>query len=393
MRRFLLALCIGCSLVSLVSAKEPSADLRAAMQGFVDNGDLAGVVTFVGDKDGVIDVQVLGLADREHHLPMRRDSLFRIASMTKPITALAIMQLVEEGKVNGADPVEKYLPEFKGQMLQVAREQDTVTLKKPSRPITVKDLLTHTSGLPNYPAGFADVYQKRQWTLRDTTIAISQSPLMFEPGTKWSYCNPGIDTLGRIIEVVSGMSYDRYLAAKIFHPLGMFETTPYPRPEQLQRLVVTYGKKDGQLTPTPGGVLDYPWLAKHPVPAGGLYSTGDDLARLYQCLLNKGTLNGRKIIDAATLAEMTRNHTGDLKAGFVEGSHWGFGFGLVAESKGVTENLSPGSFGHGGAFGTQSWLDPVRGTYTILLIQRTGSSSDGSMIRKALHDAAANMKR
>lgn len=373
-------------------AAAQSDSVRTAMQPFVDSGDVAGIVTFIGNKDGVVDVQVLGLADIEKKLPMRRDTIFRIASMTKPITALAVMQLVEEGKINVEDPVEKYLPEFKGQLLFASKEGDTVTLKKPSRPISVKDLLTHTSGLPNYPPGLADVYQKRNRTLSETTIAISQTPLSFEPGGKWSYCNPGIDTLGRIVEVVSDRPYEVYLAERIFQPLGMVDTTPYPTAQQLARAAVTYGKDEGQLVARPGGVLDYAGGAKHPVPAGGLFSTGDDLAKLYQCLLNHGTQGGVKIIGAKTLAEMTREHTGDLRAGFVDGSAWGLGFSLVREPQGVTAGLSAGSFGHGGAYGTQGWIDPVKGVYTILLLQRTGlPNSDGSAMRKALHDAAAHL--
>lgn len=363
------------------------------MQPFVDSGEVSGIVTFIGDKQGILDVEVLGMADLENKLSMRRDTLFRIASMTKPITALAVMQLVEEGKVNVEDPVEKYLPEFKGQMLAASREGEVLTLKKPLRPIAVKDLLTHTSGLPNYPPGLGDVYQRRNRTLSETTIAVSQMPLTFEPGSRWSYCNSGIDTLGRIVEVVSGMPYEAYLASHILQPLGMYDTTPYPTAEQLRRLAVTYGKEDGKLVARPGGVLDYATGAKHPVPAGGLFSTGDDLARLYQCLLNGGTLNGRRIIGEKTLAEMTNIHTGDLQAGFIDGSAWGYGVGIVKKPAGVAENLSPGTFGHGGAYGTQGWIDPVKGVYTILLLQRTGlPNSDGSAMRKALHDAAAKFK-
>jgi CubicO group peptidase (beta-lactamase class C family) len=379
-------------LVALPVSSEPprkSEALEATLHRFVDEGELSGVVTFVGNRDGVIDVQVVGLADLENRRPMKRDTLFRIASMTKPITALAVMQLVEQGKISVDDPVEKYLPEFKGQMLLVSRDKDIVTLKKPSRPITVKDLLTHTSGLPGYPPGMADVYQTRNRTLDETTIAISQAPLLFEPGSKWSYCNSGIDTLGRIVEVVSGMPYDAYLAARIFHPLGMVDTTPYPTAQQLKRLAVTYGKNKGKLVAAPGGVLDYANGAKHPVPAGGLFSTGDDLARLYRCFLNRGSLDGKRIIGEKTLAGMTTNHTGDLKAGFIDGSAWGYGFGIVKEPKGATESLSAGSYGHGGAYGTQGWIDPTRGIYTILLIQRTAlANGDASAMRKALHDAS-----
>ncbi|HVA49086.1 MAG TPA: serine hydrolase domain-containing protein [Pirellulales bacterium] len=386
--------CLFFSLLPVGAVAAQSETVKAAMQAFVDNRDVAGLVTVVGNKQGVVDVQVLGMADLENRIPMRRDSIFRIASMTKPITALAVMQLVEQGKVKVDDPVENYLPEFKGQLLTASKEGDAVTLKKPPRPVAVKDLLTHTSGLPNYPAGLADVYQKRNRTLSETTIAISQLPLTFEPGSRWSYCNPGIDTLGRIVEVVSGMTYDSYLARNIFEPLGMFDTTPYPSAEQLKRLAVTYGKESDKLVARPGGVLDYATVAKHPVPAGGLFSTGDDLAKLYQCLLNGGTLNGRRIIGEKTLADMTTIHTGDLKAGFVDGSGWGYGFGIVKEARGVTEHLSPGSFGHGGAYGTQVWLDPTKGVYTILLLQRVGlPNSDGSAMRKALHAAAAALAK
>ncbi len=385
-------------LVLLALAARPAAAqseaVRAAMQPFVDSGDVSGLVTLIGNQDGVIDVQVLGLADLENKRPMRRDTIFRIASMTKPITALAVMQLVEQGKLSVEDPVEKLLPEFKGQLLLVSKEGDTVTLKKPSRPIAVKDLLTHTSGLPNYPPGLADVYQKRNRTLSEATIAISQTPLMFEPGSKWSYCNPGIDTLGRIVEVVSGQPYEVYLAEHIFQPLGMTDTTPYPTAEQLARVAVTYGKEEGRLAARPGGVLDYAGGAKHPVPAGGLFSTADDLAKLYQCFLNHGTLGNKKIIGGKTLAEMTSEHTGELRAGFVDGSAWGYGFSLVRQPQGVTESLSAGSFGHGGAYGTQGWIDPQQGVYTILLLQRTGlPNSDGSAMRKALHDAAARLPK
>jgi len=377
---------------AVAAAARSSSVVAESLEKFVDGGELSGVVAVVGDKSGVVDLAVVGLANIERQTPMRRDTIFRIASMTKPITALAVMQLVEAGKLDVNDPVEMHLPEFKGQMLVDSREGGKVALKKPSRPITVKDLLTHTSGLPQYPAGMAEVYQKRNWTLHETTIAISQAPLMFEPGTKWSYCNSGIDTLGRIVEVLSGQSYADYLAAKIFKPLGMTDTTPYPTSEQLERTAMTYGKKDGKLVATPGGVLDYARGAKHPVPAGGLFSTADDLAKLYRCLLNGGTVDGRQIIKSETLAEMTRNQTGDIKAGFIEGSVWGYGFGLVSESKGATENLSVGSFGHGGAYGTQGWIDPQKGTFTILLIQRTGlAGSDGSAMRKALHDASVKV--
>src|SRR5262249_39625753 len=152
--------------------------------------------------------EAVGYQDLEAKRPMPKDALFRIASMTKPVTAIGIMMLVEEGKLAVEDPVEKHLPEFRGQMLVAGRSKDAEMLTKPSRPITVRDLLTHTSGLPGGPPpGLADLYLKRTHTLAEGVIAFSQRPLGFEPGAKWEYCNAGIDTLGRIIEVLSGDSY------------------------------------------------------------------------------------------------------------------------------------------------------------------------------------------
>lgn len=389
MRRLLASL-LFVFVVAFAGQAEEAKGLKASLQKFIDDGEIPGVVTFIGTKDGVKDVQVLGMADVEKKMPMTRTTIFRIASMTKPITALAIMLLVQAGLIDVEDPVEKYLPEFKGQMLRVSQDKDKVVLKKPARPIAIKDLLTHTSGLPEYPRGMADIYQKRNYTLSEATAALSQMPLNFEPGSKWSYCNPGIDTLGRIIEVVSGMPFEAFLQSRICQPLGMVDTTSYPNSDQLSRVAMTYGKKEGKLVAMPGGILDYAQGAKHPVPAGGLYSTGDDLAKLYQCVLNKGTANGKKIFDAKLLDEMTQIHTGNGKGGFIDNITWGFGFSVVKDPKGVTGSLSPGSFGHGGAYGTQGWIDPTRGIYTILLIQRTGPN-EGPALRKALHDASVSL--
>ena len=201
------------------------------MQPFVDKNEVAGVVTLVGSPDGVVSLEAIGRRDVEKDLPMRSDTLFRIASMTKPITAIGIMMLVDEGKLAVDDPVEKHLPEFRGQMLVAEQSGDTVTLKKPSRPITLRDLLTHTSGLPGAPPpGLAELYAKRNHTLAEAVMAYSQRPLNFEPGSKWAYCNVGIDTLGRVIEVVSGQPYETFLKERLFDPLGMADTTFYPSP-------------------------------------------------------------------------------------------------------------------------------------------------------------------
>jgi CubicO group peptidase (beta-lactamase class C family) len=326
---------------------------------------------------------------------MTKETLFRIASMTKPITAIGIMMLSDEGRLSVNHPVEQYLPEFKNQMLVANREFDTLMLKKPTRPITIKDLLTHTSGLPGgYPAGLSDLYTKRNRTLAEATLVISQRPLEFEPGSKWQYCNPGIDTLGRIIEVVSGQSYEQFLKVRLFDRLGMTDTTFYPTPDQLKRVATLYGKtKDGPLTPAANPIIDLKDSPKHPIPAGGLYSTGGDLATLYRMMLHRGAWQGKRLLSEAAVADMTRIQTGALpNVGFVPGSGWGFGWSIVKDPQGVTEMFSPGTYGHGGAFGTQAWVDPTRDLFVVLLIQRSGlANSDASPMRKAVQEAAVRL--
>jgi CubicO group peptidase (beta-lactamase class C family) len=374
-------------------AKLPTIGQR--MQRFVDEPQVAGAMLVVGTSKGVAWQQGIGVADIETKTQIDDATMFRIASMTKPITALGIMILAVEKKLAIDDPVERHLPEFKGQMLVAERTPEKVTLTRPSRPITIKDLCTHTSGIPPFPPGLADIYFARQRTVAEMTLAMSQKPLDFEPGTKWAYCNPGIDALGRIIEVVSGKPYEQFMAERIFQPLGMTESTFYLNDKQKTRFATLYDVKDGKLQKAGNGsgwVLIGPTEnAKHPIPAGGLLSCGRDLAILYQCLLNKGELNGERIVSAESLQAMTQNQIGDVKGGFTPGLGMGLGFQVVREPQGVTATLKPGAYGHGGAFGTQGWLDPTQDFFAILLIQRTGMpNGDASAIRTEFQQAIAD---
>jgi CubicO group peptidase (beta-lactamase class C family) len=385
-----IALAPGAAAISDID-KAKLALIKPAMQKFVDEGQIAGAVTVVGNSKGIIAQEAVGNLRLDPISAMIRDALFMIASMTKPITALALMILVDEGKVAVDDPVEKYLPEFRGQMMVVEKSAERTVLKKAPRPIAIRDLLTHTSGLANYTDGLSDMYSKRQRTLADGVLAVSQRPLDFEPGSRWAYCNSGIDTLGRVIEVVSGQSYEDFLARRIFEPLGMHDTTFRPSNEQFGRLAGMYGIKDGKLVSTAGALIGKGVDIRHPIPAGGLYSTGADLARFYQMCLLGGALDGKRIISSARLKEMTKTQTGKLTTGFTPGMSFGLGFGVVREPQGVTAMLSPGSFGHGGAFGTQSWADPARDVFMILLIQRTGlPNSDASPMRQEFQRLAAD---
>ncbi len=393
-RRVALGSLVLLLILSPARSAEPDAGkmatVRDRMQAFVDQHEIAGAVTVVGRQDGIVSCEAVGSLNLARQQPMTKDALFRIASMTKPITALGIMILVDEGKLSVEDPVEKHLPEFRGQMLTTQRSPEQVTLKKAPRPITVRDLLTHTSGLPGrLPVGLADLYAKRNHTLAEGVMAFSQQPLDFEPGTKWAYCNTGIDTLGRIIEVVSGQSYEDFLRKRIFEPLGMTDTTFYPSRTQLERVGPIYRKKEGQLVPVGEGLIGPPAGARYPIPAGGLYSTGADLAKLYQMMLGRGRLGKVRILSEQAVATMTRLQTGELKAGFTPGMGYGFGWAVVRTPTGVTAMLSPGSYGHGGAFGTQGWIDPQQDLFLILLIQRSDlSNSDASAMREAFQALA-----
>jgi CubicO group peptidase (beta-lactamase class C family) len=383
-------------LVPRSPAAEPDraklAAIPAKMREFVEKREIAGAVTVVGTREGIVSLEASGSQDLERGRPMPRNALFRIASMTKPINAIAIFMLVEEGRLSVNDPVEKILPEFRGQLLISSRSAEGMLLKKPSRPITVRDLLTHTSGMPTgLPEGLSDLYLKRNRTLAEGVLAFSQRPLEFEPGTRWAYCNPGMDTLGRIIEVVSGQPYEKFFERRIFKPLGMTDTTFYPGAEQLERLAIMYERKEGQLVAAAEKLIGPPAGARYPVPAGGLYSTAEDLVRLYRMMLGGGTLDGTRILKPESVEEMTRVQTGDLQAGFTPGMGVGYGWLVVRTPTGVTEMLSSGSYGHGGAFGTQAWIDPRRGFFVILLIQRRDlPNSDASDIRRELQALAAS---
>lgn len=364
--------------------------VRSRMQEFVDRGEIAGAVTVVGRSSGIVSFETVGWRDLDEKAPMRRDTVFRIASMTKPITAIGIMMLVDAGKLRIEDPVERYLPEFASPWMVTERLPDRLTLRRPKRPITIQDLLTHTSGLPSgMPEGLADLYRRRNHSLAEAVMAVSQRPLEFEPGSRWAYSNAGIDVLGRIIEVVSGRRYEDFLQTQLFDPLGMKDTTFYPTQEQTKRLATTYELREGHLRANPGTLMDLPADARHPIPAAGLYSTAPDLAALFTMMLNEGQIGPRRILTQQSVRAMTRNQIGELSGSFTPGMGFGLGWAVVREPQGVTATLSPGSYGHGGAFGTQGWADPRKKFFVLLLIQRVGlPNADGSPIRKALQEAA-----
>jgi CubicO group peptidase (beta-lactamase class C family) len=278
--------------------------------------------------------------------------------MSKPITAAALMILVDEGKVNVDDPVEKYLPEFKGQWLAALQDKDNVLLRKPKHPITVRNVLSHTSGLPFRSAMEQPTLDGLP--LRVAVASYAMTPLTFEPDSNYAYSNAGINTAGRIIEVVSGMPYEDFLDKRLFAPLGMNDTTFWPSEEQLTRLVKAYkpnADKTG-LEETTVGQLTYPLnnRKRYPMPAGGLFSTAADVGRFCQMVLNGGTCEGKRILSEESVKQMTSKQTGDaVKAGY------GFGWSTGGDT-----------CGHGGAFSTDMTIDRKQQLVLVYMVQHAG---------------------
>lgn len=339
------------------------------MEQFVAEGVISGSVTLVAKDGKVLQNVAVGKADIEGDKPMREGTMFAIASMTKPVTATAVMILKDEGKLKIDDPVSKYIPEFADIKLKNG--------EAPSRPITLRDVMTHTSGLGGD--------QRLEGSLEETAKVVAARGLDFQPGTKWQY-SPGLTVAGRVIEVASGQSYQDFLAERIFQPLGMKDTTFQLSDKQKERLATLYkpGENGKGLEPATHWINDPEESKKRgPNPSGGLFSTAADMGRFYQMVLNGGELDGQRIVSQESVKEMTSVQTPDLKTGFTDGNGWGLGWCVVREPQGVTEMLSPGTFGHGGAFGTQGWVDPERKMIFVLMIQRQGlPNSDASDMRK-----------
>ncbi len=381
MRQRTVLFAVFLSLSTLLQAQSSAASPRIAarMKEMIQAKEIPGSVTLVATRTGVTHLQAIGNADPAGTKPLRKDSIFWIASMTKPITGTAILMLQEEGKLSVDDPVGKYVPEL----------ASLKTLSGKPANLTLKHLMTHTSGLPEATADESKAAKK----LADLIPAYTNKPMQFEPGSKWQYCQSGINTLGRIIEVVSGQPYEVFLEKKLFDPLGMKDTTFYLRQEQVERLVSPVKRaEDGTLTETAIGLLQgkSPTSTdRYPAANGGLFSTAPDYARFARMILNGGSLDGKRYLKPESVRQMTTVQSGDLKTGFTPGNGWGLTWCVIREPQGVSAMLSPGTHGHGGAYGTQAWIDPVKGVALILMVQRSNfGNSDASAVRQAFQSAA-----
>ena len=370
---------LSCSLLLLacagrLDADEPSS-VATVLQPFVDKGELAGAVALVADKEKVLSVETVGFADIAKGKAMKADNVFWIASQSKAMTATAVLMAVDEGKISLDDPVEKYLPEFKGQMVVAESDHEHVLLRKPKHPITVREVLSHMSGLP-FKAAI------EQPTLDGLPLAAAvrsyaMTPLQTEPGTHYQYSNAGINTAARILEVVEGMKYEDFMQRRLFDPLGMKHTTFWPGKEASRRVAKSYrpGKDGKGLVEITIDQLIYPLddrTRRFPMPACGLFSTAGDTALYCRMLLNGGELNGRRYLSPAAFHELTTRQTPQT----------------VKESYGFGLSVGQGWFGHGGAEATNMEIRMDKGLVIVWMVQHSGFPGDGSKAQGVFKDWA-----
>ncbi len=359
--------------------------IGTAMQRYVDRGEVPGVVTLVARRGRLVHLQAVGYRDAESKAPMTTDTIFRIASMTKPITSVAAMMLFEEGHFLLSDPVAKWLPEFADmKVVQVApageRVETPYTTVPAKRPITIKHLLTHTAGLANSYRGMTQPELAKLAALRtpndtmtDTLARLSKLPLNFQPGDAWEY-GPATDVVGRLVEVISGQSLDEFFRQRIFDKLGMNDTHFYLPQSKVNRLAALYQPgTDKKIQLTEAATAESRWVREPHVyfaGAGGLVSTPLDYWRFHQLMLNGGQLDGVRLLGRKTVELMTTNHIGDLPI-WLTGPGYGFGLGYsVVKDVGATGlPASVGSYGWGGAFCTYFWVDPVEEMIGIVMTQ------------------------
>jgi len=362
--------------------------IHEIMQRHIDAGDITGAVTGVARRGQVVYFESHGFADPTTQRPMSKEALFRMASSSKPVTGVAVLMLVEEGRIHLSDPVSMYIPEFKNTKVAVLKPgqrepagprgpnspRPEVDLVSANREITIKDLMTHTSGLLSGGLGgaVANVQRLPNETLATYIPKLGAVPLDFQPGTKWSYsATAGIDTLGRIVEIVSGVPFDQYLKQRIFEPLGMRDTFFNVPEERRARMLPLFRKEGTEWTqqPTPAFLDTRTYFSG----AGGLISCAHDYLRFEQMLVNGGELNGKRLLSPKTVQLMSMNHVGDLFHG-LRGTDDGLGFGLTVYVT-LDEAKAPrwrtkGSFGWAGAFGTITWSDPKEELTGVLMIQQ-----------------------
>jgi len=371
--------------------------IHDAVQRHIDAGSISGAVTLVARHGKIAHLEAHGLMDIESKRAMPKDGVFRLASMSKPITAVAVMMMVEEGKVRLSDPVSRFIPEFKSMKVAVAKPNargggaapaspggpggrgappPEVDLVSATREITIRDLLTHGSGLMSNGLGNATAGAAATRGPDDTLATyipkLGAVALDFQPGTLWRYSGlAGFDVLSRVVEIASGKPYDQFLRERLFDPLGMKDTGFALTPAIQPRLVTLYrrGQNGLERVPDQSGLSSATYFSG----AGGLVSTAEDYAQFATMLVNGGELNGRRYLSPRTIELMASNHTGEMAGGQMGMSPKGIGFGLgvqvVEDPVAADRRVSKGAWGWAGAYGTNVHIEPAADMVQIILMQ------------------------
>ena len=338
--------------------------IRPVMQGYVDKGHLPGFLTVVARRGQIVHFETIGMRDVENNEPVEADTIFRIYSMSKPITSVAVMMLYEEGHFQLGTPVSRFIPEFKD--MKVYNEDQTEILDA-KRKITVKHLLMHTAGF-TYGWGNKPVdarYKEAKIlepgsTLADMVVKLGKIPLVHEPGEKWTY-GVSTDVLGYLVEVVSGMPFEEFLRIRLFEPLGMVDTAFSVPSEKRNRLAALYRPtKENGLERTKRAAIAIDEFTFFPSGGGGLVSTAADYMRFSQMLLNGGELDGVRILGKKTVELMRYPH---------HNNRFGLGFAIVTDRNPPNILESVGNFSWGGAAATTFWIDPKEELVAVLMTQ------------------------
>jgi CubicO group peptidase (beta-lactamase class C family) len=377
--------------------------LNAELDSYVAGGKLAGGVLWVGRRGQAAHVYAFGQRDVESQSPMREDTMFRIASQTKALVSTATLMLQEEGKLLISDPVSKYLPEFRETTVAVPKASGGYDIVKARRPITIRDLLTHTSGVGYGGGPAADRWEAagitgwyfadREEPIRETVSRMASLPFEAQPGERWVY-GYSTDILGALIEQVSGQTLDELLRSRIFVPLGMSDTYFYVPESKRDRVATVYSLGATgriQRTPDRGGMVSqgsYLSGARQSFSGGaGLVSTARDYARFLQMMLNGGELDGVRLLSRRTVELMTSDHLRGVA--FNDGQGFGLGFSVVTDVGARGTPGSVGEFGWGGAYHSTYWVDPKEQLVVVYLTQLipAGDIDDQAKVRALLYAA------
>jgi len=346
---------------SFAADPEPPAnpEVAMAMQPYLDSYKMAGIIGIIADREGKVHYKnLIGYADVEARKPIREDNVFWVASMTKMFVGASIMMLVDEGKVSLDDPVTKFIPQLGKWMVVEEKDANHVLFKPLVRPVTIRHLLSHTSGL----TGMSELQQvtgSDSTPLKARALSSVTGPLQWQPGEHYQYGNQSMNIAARVVEIVSGMPYEIFLQKRFFDPLGMTETTFWPSDAQIARLANTYGPNKNGSGYAKGGIdfLTKPFsdrVHRFPEAAGGLFSTTHDILRFGLMLANNGELNGNRYLSPAAMDELRKEQTGTTKVNYSLGYH-----------------LRNGMFGHDGAYGTDLSVNPKTGMIAIFMVQCT----------------------